>query len=131
MVPIQQTIKEFESKLLTSVQESLNICFQLPNTFITEDKLTQIRQSLTKAVDTNWESFTTANKSIFVDEEKPEKNYLEIGYACKNDPLVMTLHKGQLERRTGVLSTKYSMKFFVLTECKTQVLFCIILLILL
>lgn len=114
MVPIQQKIKDFERKLLEAVKEALEVVFCLPNSFMTKGKM---QETLQKAIECSWESFVEANRKILVDEENPEKKYLQINYGCKYDPFVMTLHKGQLERRMGVLN-KYSCKFFVLTECK-------------
>jgi putative cell wall-binding protein len=120
MLPVQENIKEFEQKLLKAVEEALQVAFNLPNSFVTKEKVAQMQEALSKVIDSNWGSFVAANKTTFVDQENPEKNYLQLNYAHKNDPLILTLHKGQIERRTGVLS-KYSPKFFVLTECKYKI----------
>lgn len=115
MVPIQKDLREFEARLLVAVEEALKICFQLPN--LPQEKVNLLKNALNKIIQQNWDSFVENNKKVVVNEEHPEKNYLKINYVCKNDPLVMTLFKGQLERKVGVLN-KYSAKFFVLTEGK-------------
>jgi hypothetical protein len=113
MVPIQKSLRGFESRLLESVENALQICFKLPN--LPEEKMQLLQNALNKIIQQNWHSFVENNKKLVVNERNPEKNYLNINYVCKNDPLVMTLFKGQLDRKVGVLN-KYTTKLFVLTE---------------
>lgn len=116
MVPIQQTMLDFETRLLTAVQDAIKLCFERPGS-LSEQKLDNLQTSLNAAVSDNWSTFVANNKKDIVNEKNPSKHYLKINYPFKNDPLVMTLHKGELERRSGVLN-KYTQRFFVLTECK-------------
>jgi hypothetical protein len=116
MIPIQQSTAEFESRVLKAMQDALKVCFEKPGV-LNEDQLENIQLSLNQAITNNWDAFSASNKNDIVNEKFPYKHYLNINYTCKNDPLVMTLHKGQLERRSGVLS-KYTQRFYILTECK-------------
>ncbi|GAA5801869.1 hypothetical protein HPULCUR_007325 [Helicostylum pulchrum] len=110
MVPIQKTILTFENQLLVSVQNAIKTCFNKPGV-CTEQSI----QILNHTANNSWDTFVSLNQKDLVDEANPLKQYLNINYPCKNDPLVMTVHKGQLERKIGVLS-KYSERFFVLTQ---------------
>lgn len=112
MVPIQKTILNFENQLLESVQNAIKACFNKPGVS-TEQSI----KILNHSVENNWDTFVSLNQKDIVDEANPLKQYLNINYPYKNDPLVMTIHKGQLERKIGVLN-KYSRRFFVLTQCK-------------
>ncbi|KAL7310243.1 hypothetical protein PS15m_009765 [Mucor circinelloides] len=114
MVPIQQTMLDFETRLLTAVQDAIKLCFERPGS-LSEQKLDNLQTSLNAAVSDNWSTFVANNKKDIVNEKNPSKHYLKINYPFKNDSLVMTLHKGELERRSGVLN-KYTQRFFVLTE---------------
>lgn len=115
MIPIQQTMLDFENRLLKAVENALKVCFDKPGV-LNQAQLGTIQSSLNHVITSNWDSFIAMNKKDIVNENNPLKHYLNINYPCKNDPLVMTIHKGQLERRFGVLN-KYSARFFVLTEC--------------
>ncbi|KAI8638948.1 hypothetical protein BD408DRAFT_280501 [Parasitella parasitica] len=116
MVPIQQTMCDFETRLLRAVEETVKICFARPGgKSLTEERLNSLETSLNAAVTDNWDAFVQSNKKDIVSESKPNKHYLKINYPCKNDPLVTTLHKGVLERKSGVLN-RYTQRFFVLTE---------------
>lgn len=119
MVPIQQTMLDFETRLLRTVQETIKVCFERPSNSLTEERLESLQASLNAAVSDNWDTFASNNKKDIVNEKNPKKHYLKINYPFKNDPLVMTLHKGELERKSGVLN-KYTQRFFVLTECKSR-----------
>jgi hypothetical protein len=116
MVPIQKTMQDFEVRLLKSVEEALKVCFSKAD-LLNDVQLTTIQSSLNQAISNNWTTFAAMNKKDIVDENNPLKHYLNINYTCKNDPLVMTVHKGQLERRSGVLN-KYTQRFCVITKCK-------------
>lgn len=115
MIPIQQTIQDFETRLLKSVESALRVCFSRPGS-LNQEQLGSIQSSLNQVITSNWGEFVAMNKKDLVNESQPLKHYLHINYKCKNDPLVMTVHKGQLERRSGVLN-KYSAKFITLTAC--------------
>lgn len=117
MVPIQKTMQDFEVRLLKSVEEGLKVCFDQPGA-LTDAQLSTIQSSLNQAISNNWTTFAAMNKKDIVDENNPLKHYLNINYTCKNDPLVMTVHKGQLERKSGVLNNKYTQRFCVITKCK-------------
>ncbi|KAL9553413.1 hypothetical protein MBANPS3_003298 [Mucor bainieri] len=114
MVPIQQAMLDFETRLLRAVEDTIKLCFERPGS-LSEESLSSLETSLNAAVSDNWSTFVASNKKDLVNERSPNKHYLKINYPLKNDPLVMTLHKGELERRSGVLN-KYTQRFFVLTE---------------
>lgn len=116
MVPIQQTMLDFETRLLHAVEETIKTCFERPGS-LSEERLNGLETSLNATVSDNWNTFVSNNKKDVVNEKNPNKHYLKINYPFKNDPLVTTLHKGELERKSGVLN-KYTQRFFVLTECK-------------
>ncbi|OBZ81447.1 Phosphatidylinositol 4,5-bisphosphate-binding protein SLM2 [Choanephora cucurbitarum] len=115
MIPIQQAISDFEQRLLKSVEQAIKLCFEKYSALLTQDKLTSLQSALDHAVTDNWTSFVQKNKQQLVDEQNPTKHYLHINYACKQDPFVLTLFKGEIERRSSVLG-KYTPWFFVLTE---------------
>lgn len=115
-MPIQQSIRDFEDRLFKAVEDTLKVCLEKPVT-LSDDQLSKIQSSLNQVITNNWDTFAAMNKKDIVNEENPLKHYLKINYNCKNDPLVMTVHKGQLERRTGVLNSKYTQRFFVVTKC--------------
>lgn len=115
MIPIQQTMQEFETRLLKAVESTLTVCFNKPGV-LDPNQMYTLQSSLNQAITNNWDTFVTMNKKDIVNEDTPLKHYLNINYPCKNDALVMTAHKGQLERRFGVLNV-YAAKFFVITEC--------------
>ena len=119
MVPIQQSMQDFESRLLKSVEAALTACFNKPGA-LSDAQLNAIQSSLNQAVTNNWSAFAASNKGDIVNEKNPQKNYLNINYSCKNDALVMTVHKGQFERRSGVLG-RFAPKFFVITKCKISI----------
>lgn len=122
MIPIQQEMQEFETRLLKAVENALKVCFNKPGV-LNDDQLGFIQSYLNQVTTNNWDEFVAMNKKDIVNENQPLKHYLHINYACKNDPLVMTIRKGQLERRSGVLN-KYSTRFFVLTACMYSFLYC-------
>ncbi|RCH95614.1 hypothetical protein CU098_000477, partial [Rhizopus stolonifer] len=115
MIPVQQTISCFEKRLLKCVEQAIQICFEKYGALLSEDKVASLQASLNLAVQESWDSFAAKNKKQLVDEQHPHKHYLHINYSCKNDPLVLTLYKGEMERRSGILN-KYTLWFFVLTE---------------
>jgi hypothetical protein len=119
MIPIQRAMHDFETRVMKSVEQAFTVCFERPD-LIQEDKLANLQASLNEAVSNNWDTFVANHSKSLVMESSPRKHYLKINYTCKNDPLVMTLHKGELERRSGVLN-KHTQRFFVLTECKKSV----------
>ncbi|GAN06450.1 fragile histidine triad protein [Mucor ambiguus] len=114
MVPIQQAMFDFETRLLKAAEDTIKLCLERPGS-LSQEKLDSLETSLNAAVSDNWSTFVAKNKKDLVNEKNTNKHYLKINYPFKNDPLVMTLHKGELERRSGVLS-KYIQRFFVLTE---------------
>ncbi|KAG2211659.1 hypothetical protein INT47_008756 [Mucor saturninus] len=113
MMPIQQAMQDFESRLLKSVESTLQVCFSKPGA-LNQDQISSVQYSLNQVITNNWGEFVAMNKKDLVNEQQPLKHHLHINYKCKNDPLVMTVYKGQLERRSGVLN-KYSAKFVILT----------------
>lgn len=121
MIPIQQAMQDFESRLLKSVESTLQVCFSKPGA-LNQDQINSIQYSLNQVITNNWGEFVAMNKKDLVNEQQPHKHHLHINYKCKNDPLVMTVYKGQLERRSGVLN-KYSAKFVILTTCTYSALF--------
>lgn len=120
LVPIQQSIRDFEDRLFKAVEEALRVCLEKPVT-LSDAQLSKIQSSLNQVITNNWATFAAMNKKDIINEENPLKHYLKINYNCKNDPLVMTVHKGQLERRTGVLNSKYTQRFFVVTKCNVHI----------
>jgi NAD(P)H-hydrate repair Nnr-like enzyme with NAD(P)H-hydrate dehydratase domain len=118
MVPVQRAMHDFETRVMKAVEQAFTVGFERPD-LIQEDKLASLQASLNNAVTDNWDTFVANHSKSLVMDTFLLKHYLNINYACKNDPLVMTLHKGELERRSGVLN-KYTQRFFVLTECKTN-----------
>ncbi|KAI8339319.1 hypothetical protein BD560DRAFT_412675 [Blakeslea trispora] len=115
MIPIQQAMSDFEQRLLKSVEQSIKLCFEKYSALLSQDKLVSLHSTLDQAITENWTCFVEKNKRQLVDEQRPYKHYLSINYACKQDPLVLTLFKGEIERRSSVLG-KYTPWFFVLTE---------------
>lgn len=117
MVPIQQHLAEFEKRLLATVKQALQSCLEKPGALPSE-QIDAIRECLGQLDDTSeWKSFIEANPKHIVNEQSPTRDYLHLNYNNKSNPLVLTLYKGELERRTGVLG-KHVTKYYTLTQCK-------------
>ncbi|KAI8889427.1 hypothetical protein K501DRAFT_282321 [Backusella circina FSU 941] len=115
MVPIQQQLADFEKRLLTAVKQALHNCLEKPGSLPSE-QINDIRDCLDKLDEkSEWESFIETNQKQIVNEQSPTRDYLHINYNNKSNPLVLTLYKGELERRTGVLG-KHLTKYYILTQ---------------
>ncbi|KAI8096561.1 uncharacterized protein BX664DRAFT_355910 [Halteromyces radiatus] len=114
MVPIQQDMKEFESRLTNALETLIGFCVDLQTTVVqygtTRDQV--LAHFLPQHT---WQAFMTAQQKDWVDEDHIKKNYLQINYPNKQHTHVATVQKGLLGRRTGVLK-QYHTKYYVLTH---------------
>ncbi|KAI8080708.1 uncharacterized protein B0P05DRAFT_636930 [Gilbertella persicaria] len=120
MIPIQQDVKAFETRLINTVKPAIRYCYQklAPGAWdgSADKDTTPFRHLLEKIVpDHEWEQFVKAHKKELVDEKQPSKNYLRINYPNKLHPSVMTLWKGKMERKFGVRK-QFTERTFVLSQ---------------
>lgn len=127
MLPIQQQTRQFEKRLVDVLKPMLEYCYEHHASRYQEDRSTgeaaRIQRSIARLDPaTEWARFVEQNKDTLVaDEQKPQKNYLDIHYRNRLHPAVMTLMKGKLERRQGGVGRRrrlFSEKYFILSHSK-------------
>ncbi|KAI8140044.1 hypothetical protein BJV82DRAFT_624908 [Fennellomyces sp. T-0311] len=120
MVPIQKGTAAFEARVMEQLKPAIEFCYQklAPNLWNgSEENDTPFKLVMEEIMPTDeWKSFYESKKKDLVNEENPEKDYLKINYPNKLNPKVMTVAKGVLERRHGVLK-QYTERYFVLSQC--------------
>ncbi|ORZ05209.1 hypothetical protein BCR42DRAFT_428389 [Absidia repens] len=114
MVPIQQDMKELETKLIDAFGGLVDFCVEQETT------VTQYGSTLDQVLghflpQHTWQAFVAAQQKEWVDEDHIKKNYVQINYPNKQHTHVATVRKGILGRRSGVLK-HYHDKYFVLTH---------------
>ncbi|KAI8328100.1 hypothetical protein BC941DRAFT_234967 [Chlamydoabsidia padenii] len=114
MVPIQQDMKELESRLMQVFTDVIDFCVEQQTTVIQYgNNLDQVLGHLLPQH--TWQAFIRAQQKEWVDEKHIKKNYIHINYPNKQHTHVATIHKGVLGRRSGVLK-HYHDKYYVLTH---------------
>ncbi|RCI07237.1 hypothetical protein CU098_013658 [Rhizopus stolonifer] len=120
MIPIQKGIKLFETRVLEAVKPAVEFCYKnlLPGTrgdFLDEDS-NSIKSFIEQIVPAHeWEDFFYSHKKYLIDESHPVKDYMKINYPNKFHPLVMTLMKGKMEKKSGA-KKKFIEKYCVLSQ---------------
>ncbi|KAI9271402.1 hypothetical protein BY458DRAFT_509365 [Sporodiniella umbellata] len=119
MVPIQKEVKLFEARVLDTVQSTFrfsckHLLPQMDGFF--DDGFESIKAFMDTVVpEQEWEQFVNANKKEIVDENHPVKDYIKINYTNKSHPLVMTLIKGKMEKKSGA-RRQFVEKYYVLSQ---------------
>ncbi|CAO3593572.1 unnamed protein product [Absidia cylindrospora] len=114
MVPIQQDMKELETKLIDAFTGLVDFCVEQETTVTKYG--TTLDQVLGHFLPQHtWQAFVAAQQKEWVDEDHIKKNYVQINYPNKQHTHVATVRKGVLGRRSGVLK-HYHDKYFVLTH---------------
>ncbi|KAI9497337.1 hypothetical protein BDB00DRAFT_868381 [Zychaea mexicana] len=120
MMPIQKGTAAYEARALEQLKPAIEFCYKklAPGLWEgSEENDTPFRLVMEHiAPSTEWKSFYESKKKDLVNEENPLKDYLKINYPNKLNPKVMTVAKGIMERRTGVLK-QYTERYFVLSQC--------------
>ncbi|KAI9276819.1 hypothetical protein BDA99DRAFT_494220 [Phascolomyces articulosus] len=120
MVPIQKGTAAYEERVLEQLKPAIEFCYKklAPGLWEgSEENDTPFKLVMEQLVPSmEWNSFFDIKKKDLVNEENPLKDYLKINYPNKLNPKVMTVSKGVLERRTGVLK-QYTERFYVLSQC--------------
>lgn len=107
IIPIQKDTEDFEQQVISQVKSTIRYCYEIlaPGAWDgSEDKDAAPFELLMDQIlpQKNWQHFVEENKTNFVNENNPTKDYLKINYPNKFHPLVMTLLKGKMERKVGV-----------------------------
>ncbi|KAI8393771.1 uncharacterized protein BYT42DRAFT_640900 [Radiomyces spectabilis] len=111
MVPVQQTTAALEQEILKALQSALQWGYQRQ-----PDQAKSMAALIDKVVPmAQWNQIATRAYYDIVPEKQPTKDYRRINYNNKHHPLVLTLHKGKLGRRTGLLK-QYTDHYYVLTQ---------------
>ncbi|KAG0747952.1 hypothetical protein G6F57_007181 [Rhizopus arrhizus] len=117
MVPIQKDIKEFEARIIEIAKPTIKFCCKrlLPGAYgdDTKEPLSTVINQI--APDYEWDLFFESHKKELVNEKYPVKDYTKINYPNKFNPLVMTLLKGKMERKSGVRK-QFIERFYVLSQ---------------
>ena len=123
MVPIQRGTAAYEARVLEQLKPAIEFCYKKLSPGLwkgTEDNDTPFKLVMEQLIpSTEWSNFYDTKKKDLVDEENPLKDYLKINYPNKSNPKVMTVAKGVLERRTGVLK-QYAERYYVLSQCNCE-----------
>ncbi|KAK4513324.1 60S ribosomal protein L8 [Mucor velutinosus] len=107
MIPIQKETADLEQQVIQQIKPTIRYCYEVlsPSAWDgSEDKETAPFELMMDQImpQQSWDQFVQENKSNFVNEKNPTKDYLKINYPNKFHPLVMTLLKGKMERKFGV-----------------------------
>ena len=126
MVPIQKGTAAFEARCLEQLKPAIAYCYQFmaPQMWDnTEDQETASFKLVMDQLmpDHEWKRFYESKKKDLVHEENPKKDYLKINYPNKVNPFVMTVAKGVLERRIGVLK-QFTDRYYILSHCEYNLL---------
>ncbi|KAG2226531.1 hypothetical protein INT45_014275 [Circinella minor] len=120
MVPIQKGTAAYEARVLEQLKPAIEFCYKKLSPGLwkgTEENDTPFQLVMEQLVPSSeWNNFYDIKKKDLVNEENPLKDYLKINYPNKSNPKVMTVAKGILERRTGVLK-QYAERYYVLSQC--------------
>lgn len=101
MLPIQKETAEFEQQVLEQIKPTLRYCYEVlapPGSSSKSEAATPFESTIMPQP-TSWNQFVQENKTNFVSETHPTKDYLKINYPNKFHPLVMTLLKGKMHRK--------------------------------
>ncbi|CAO3672340.1 unnamed protein product [Rhizopus stolonifer] len=120
MIPIQKNTKLFETRILEAVKPAVEFCYKylLPGT--RGDSFDEDSNSMKSFIEQiipahEWEDFFYSHKKYLIDESHPVKDYMKISYPNKFHPLVMTLIKGKMEKKSGSRK-KFIEKYYVLSQ---------------
>ncbi|CAO0793368.1 unnamed protein product [Mucor circinelloides] len=107
MLPIQKDAAAFEKQVIEQIRPTIRYCYEVlaPGAWDgSEDKDAVSFELLMDQImpQQSWDQFVEENKTNFVSDRNPTKDYLKINYPNKFHPLVMTLLKGKMERKFGV-----------------------------
>lgn len=117
MVPIQKDTKAFEKRIIGAIKPVIDYCYKA---MLPQWEDVSYKKVLDKIMpDHEWIKFCEEQKAELVDEQNLKKDYLKFNYPNKFHPLVMTLLKGTMEKKTSV-RRQYLERYYVLSQGKKR-----------
>ncbi|KAI8377443.1 uncharacterized protein BYT42DRAFT_344653 [Radiomyces spectabilis] len=121
MVDVQKDTADFEQRLIEAVKPIVQFCYEYlaPGAWhhASDPETASMKLVMDQIIPNHeWHAFAEKNVKELVPEHHPTKDYLKINYPHKLHPYVLTLQKGKMQRRTGVLK-QYIDRYYVLSQC--------------
>jgi hypothetical protein len=117
MVPIQKDTKAFEKRIIGAIKPVIDYCYKA---MLPQWEDVSYKKVLDKIMpDHEWIKFCEEQKAELVDEQNLKKDYLKFSYPNKFHPLVMTLLKGTMDKKTSV-RRQYLERYYVLSQGKKR-----------
>ncbi|KAI9499293.1 hypothetical protein BDB00DRAFT_935035 [Zychaea mexicana] len=119
IIDIQHQSALFEKRIIHALKKAAQFCYDHYGNIAVSRETARIQRMIEKMdTEREWQQFLSSEaRDLVVDEVTPSRNYLFINYSNKFHPAVMTLAKGNLERRTGGIRKQYTKRYYVLTQC--------------
>ncbi|KAH8554795.1 hypothetical protein BGW37DRAFT_210706 [Umbelopsis sp. PMI_123] len=119
MISLQREVATFEGSVVESAKTAVRTFYDRRAKDIYSHS-TNV-ETIVKALDnlqpdSEWNQFVSKHGDQLVREDAGFRNYRDIDYPNKNDPLVQAIKKGKLSRKTGVMRS-YNERYYALTPC--------------
>ncbi|KAI9280625.1 hypothetical protein BC943DRAFT_383170 [Umbelopsis sp. AD052] len=119
MIALQREVATFEGSIVDSTKSAMRTFYDRRAKDIYShstrvDSIIYVLDNL--KLDTEWHEFVSKHGDQLVREDAGFRNYRDIDYPNKLDPLVQAIKKGKLSRKTGVMRS-YNERYYALTPC--------------
>jgi hypothetical protein len=117
MISLQREIATFEGSIVENAKSAVRTFYDRRAKDIYSQK-TNV-ESVIKVLDglksdTEWQEFVSKHGDLLVREDSGFRDYRNIDYPNKHEPLVQAIKKGKLSRKTGVMRS-YNERYYALT----------------
>lgn len=119
MIALQREVATFEGSIVDSTKSAMRTFYDrrakdIYSHSTSVESISYVLDNL--KLDTEWHEFVSKHGDQLVREDAGFRNYRDIDYPNKHDPLVQAIKKGKLSRKTGVMRS-YNERYYALTPC--------------
>ncbi|KAI8581338.1 hypothetical protein K450DRAFT_232554 [Umbelopsis ramanniana AG] len=119
MIALQREVATFEGSIVDSTKSAMRTFYdrrakEIYSHSTSVESIVYVLDNL--KLDTEWHEFVSKHGDQLVREDAGFRNYRDIDYPNKLDPLVQAIKKGKLSRKTGVMRS-YNERYYALTPC--------------
>jgi PH domain len=119
MIALQREVATFEGSIVDSTKSAMRTFYDrrakdIYSHSTSVESIIYVLDNL--KLDTEWHEFVSKHGDQLVREDAGFRNYRDIDYPNKHDPLVQAIKKGKLSRKTGVMRS-YNERYYALTPC--------------
>lgn len=119
MIALQREVATFEGSIVDSTKSAMRTFYDrrakdIYSHSTSVESIIFVLDNL--KLDTEWHEFVSKHGDQLVREDAGFRNYRDIDYPNKYDPLVQAIKKGKLSRKTGVMRS-YNERYYALTPC--------------